>query len=73
MPPVIYQKSTQSSSEVIIKINPVLNSLQTSHVNNTDLSKIAIELENLDLSKVTLGFSEFLSNNDIQAKKNAQF
>ena len=38
--------------------------------NNTDLSKIAIELENLDLSNVKLGFSEFLSNNDIQAKIN---
>ena len=41
--------------------------------NNTDLSKIAIELENLDLNNVKLGFSEFLSNNDIQAKMNAQF
>ena len=41
--------------------------------NNTDLSKIAIELENLDLSNVKLGFSEFLRNNDIQAKMNAQF
>ena len=41
--------------------------------NNTDLSKIGIELENLDLSNVNLGFSEFLSNNDIQAKMSAQF
>ena len=41
--------------------------------NNTDLSKIGIELENLDLSNVKLGFSEFLSNNDILAKMSAQF
>ena len=41
--------------------------------NNTDLSKIAIELDNLDFSNDKRGFSEFLSNNDIQAKMNAQF
>ena len=41
--------------------------------NNTDLSKIGIELKNLDLSNVKLGFSEFLSNNDMQAKMSVQF
>ena len=32
-----------------------------------------MELENLDFSNVKRGFSEFLSNNDIQTKMNAQF